>query len=298
MFASLKKFDIHVKAVDGVNQQTILGAVLTIISTFLVLVLIFSEISYFMKIDVVSRMLTDKSVGVEAVKLEFDLQFYDVACNRINFIQEVTRGTVHIHEPVVVEKFAVDDGVTLGCHVRGGILVDKVGGNFRFALEPSQNEGVPGMSSNYSHIVRHIEFTPTTGASAAEKMPDLMDNLRNQVTSVPEGTGAYHYAIQVRHSCATTPCALSLKRRAVNVFPYIGGAHAVQDAVRRIVVHEPVQRAGEGHPSGGAAARGAHPGRASARLPGHRLHLRLPSGTLAMRSALSFRGIAVQSSLR
>jgi heme/copper-type cytochrome/quinol oxidase subunit 2 len=197
MFASFKKFDIHLKAVDGVNQQTILGAVLTIISTILVLVLIFSEISYFMKIDVVSRMLTDKTVGVEAVKLEFDMQFYDVACNRLNFIQEVTRGTVHIHEPSVVEKFAVDDGVTLGCHVRGGIVIDKVGGNFRFAIAPGSDDRSPGMSSNFSHIVRHIAFTPTTGLSAAERMPELMENLKNQETVVPEGTGLYHYAIQV-----------------------------------------------------------------------------------------------------
>jgi hypothetical protein len=201
MFASLKKFDIHVKVADGVNQQTILGALLTILSTVLVAVLIFSEVSYFMKVDVVSRMLTDKTAGVESVKLEFDLQFFDVACSRINFIQEVTRGTLHIHEPGIVEKFDIDDGVTLGCHVRGANLIDKVGGNFRFAVEPAQipPNGVvpPGLSSNLSHVVRHIAFLPTMGASAAEKMPELMENLRDQVSMVPDQTALYHYAIQV-----------------------------------------------------------------------------------------------------
>lgn len=196
MFASLKKFDIHVKAVDGVNQQTVLGAVLTIISTILVMLLIFSEISYFMKVDVVSRMLTDKTAGVESVKLEFDLQFYDVSCNRINFIQEVTRGTVHIHEPGIVEKFALDDGVTLGCHVRGSNVIDKVGGNFRFAIEPARQDG-PGFSSNISHTVRHIAFVPMLGESAADKMPELTESLKNQESLVPEGSGLYHYAIQV-----------------------------------------------------------------------------------------------------
>ena len=199
MFSSIKKFDIHVKAVDGVNQQTILGAVLTIISTILVGVLIFSEVSTFLKVDVVSRMLTDKTAGVESVKLEFDLQFYDISCNRINFIQEVTRGTVHIHEPGIVEKFAIDDGITLGCHVRGSNVIDKVGGNFRFAIESAgpgtYNE--PGRSANFSHIVRHIAFLPTQGASAADKLPELMENLRDQAISVPADTGVYHYAIQV-----------------------------------------------------------------------------------------------------
>jgi len=53
MFASLKRFDIHVKTVEGVNQQTIVGALFTIFSTILIAVLILSEVSYFMKIDVV-----------------------------------------------------------------------------------------------------------------------------------------------------------------------------------------------------------------------------------------------------
>lgn len=154
-----------------------------------------------MKIDVVSRMLTDKSANVESVKLEFDLQFYDIACDRINFIQEVTRGTLHIHEPGVVEKYALDDGITLGCHVRGANLIDKVGGNFRFAIGPaffSQNgEVLPGRSSNFSHTVRHVAFVPTMGDSAADKLPELVESLRDQESLVPAGSGLYHYAIQV-----------------------------------------------------------------------------------------------------
>lgn len=217
MFSSLKRFDVHVKSVEGVNQQTILGAVITIFSTILICVLIFSEISYFMKIDVVSRMLTDKSANVESVKLEFDLQFYDIACDRINFIQEVTRGTLHIHEPGVVEKYALDDGITLGCHVRGANLIDKVGGNFRFAIEPaffSQNgEVLPGRSSNFSHTVRHVAFVPTMGDSAADKLPELVESLRDQESLVPAGSGLYHYAIQVstRTSCVYISCFLSTK---------------------------------------------------------------------------------------
>jgi hypothetical protein len=139
---------------------------------------------------------------VESIKLEFDLQFFDVSCNRINFIQEVTRGTVHIHEPGIVEKFALDDGVTLGCHVRGSNIIDKVGGNFRFAIQPApfspDRNAVPGQSSNISHIVRHVAFVPILGDSAAEKLPELAGSLRNQETNVPEGTGLYQYAVQVR----------------------------------------------------------------------------------------------------
>ncbi|KAJ1442993.1 endoplasmic reticulum vesicle transporter-domain-containing protein [Ochromonadaceae sp. CCMP2298] len=194
MFKTFKKFDVHVKTVDGVNQQTIIGAIITLISTILVVVLILSEISYFMKIDVVSRMLTDSTANVESVKLEFDLQFYDVSCNRIEFMQEVTRGTLHLHEPGVVEKFVIDDGKTLGCHIRGSNVIDKVGGNFRFAIEPT---ATPAPSStNISHHVRRVSFVPTKGESAVEKMPELRDSLDNQV-SIVEDASIYHYAVQV-----------------------------------------------------------------------------------------------------
>lgn len=71
MFAKFKRFDFHIKAVDGVNQKTILGAIITLLSTVLVIVLILSEISLFLKIDVISRMVADNTVGIESVRLDF-----------------------------------------------------------------------------------------------------------------------------------------------------------------------------------------------------------------------------------
>jgi hypothetical protein len=62
---------MHIKAVEGVNQQTLLGAFITLISTVLVLILLLSELSLFLKIDVVSRMVADNTVGLESVKLDF-----------------------------------------------------------------------------------------------------------------------------------------------------------------------------------------------------------------------------------
>ena len=202
MFSSLKRFDFHVKTVDGVNQQTILGAVLTIISTILISVLIISEISSFMTIDVVSRMITDKSAGMESVKMEFDLHFKDIACDRISFTQEVTRGALHIHGPGVFQKNETADGMVLGCHVHGANLIDKVGGNFRLAISPqfSATDQGPG---NFSHTVNRVAFVSTLGVSAADKLPGLPENLFDEETIVPVDTRVYHYAIQVNSSPLT-----------------------------------------------------------------------------------------------
>jgi len=71
MFSKFNRFDVHVKAVDGVNQKTILGACITLLSIVIVLVLVLSEISIFFKVDVISRMVADNTVGIESVRLDF-----------------------------------------------------------------------------------------------------------------------------------------------------------------------------------------------------------------------------------
>ena len=73
MFAKFNRFDVHVKAVDGVNQKTILGACITLLSVVIVLVLVLSEISIFFKVDVISRMVADNTVGIESVRLDYGI---------------------------------------------------------------------------------------------------------------------------------------------------------------------------------------------------------------------------------
>lgn len=179
---------------------SMIGALLTILSSVLVVILILSEVSYFMKIDVVSRMLADSTAGVEAVKLDFDLVLYDVPCDRISFVKEVTKGTVHVNEYGNFDKFAMDDGITVGCQVRGSNLLDKVGGNFRFNIEEDKLNDRP---YNISHSIVNLAFSPALGLSAREKLPDLAHSISNILTIVPDQTGVYHYAIQVgsNHLC-------------------------------------------------------------------------------------------------
>ena len=92
------RFDAHLKAVEGVNQQTIIGGTLTLFTTIIVLVLLYTEISGFFHIDVVSRMVADTTASVEAVRLTYDLEFYKIPCQQIDFMQEVTKGSVHFAE--------------------------------------------------------------------------------------------------------------------------------------------------------------------------------------------------------
>ncbi len=203
MLSKLKKFDVHTKVVDGVNQQTVLGAILTVVSVILVVILLVSEISVFMKVDVASRMVADNTAGIESVKLEIDIEFLTVSCDKINFFQEVTRGTLHIHEKGDLEKRLSQNN---GCRIVGNILTDKVGGNFRFSVDqPSDSNAQIFHAHNLSHNINHIAFMPTNGLSAVNKIQGLSNILNDQYTSVPENTGIYQYSIQVQHTlCAHT----------------------------------------------------------------------------------------------
>lgn len=209
------RLDSHLKAVDGVNQQTIMGGCLTMVTVLLVIVLIFSEISLFLKIDTVSRMVKDTSDSVNSVKIAYDLEFTDVACSRISFMQEVTRGTVHMplqdEQPqgAIYNRWAVGRG----CRLEGAIVTDKVGGNFRFNVlrAATDAEGKPvqapaqvqaeGMDlfevlGKYDHKINFMKFLPTKWTVTAET--DATTTLRHDAPVVVGADVAiYQYNLQV-----------------------------------------------------------------------------------------------------
>lgn len=191
MLQSLKRFDVHAKAIDGVHQQTLLGALLTLLTTILVFVLLFVEISFFFKIDVVPRMILDKSYGVEAVEVEFDVGFPKISCDGITFTQEVTRGNIHFLGETVTDlkKFdlEIDPKSWMGCRVTGKFLTDKVAGNFRFAISPQR------VALNLTHSLTKVAFYPTSN-----KIKKGNVQIINQgAVEVPEGTSVYQYSITV-----------------------------------------------------------------------------------------------------
>lgn len=203
----LKKFDVHVKVVEGVSQQTSIGAVITIICLVLTCLLSYSELNLLFRSDRSSHVILDQISTMEAVKLNFDVEFHKIACSDLSFSQEVVRGTVH--------QFLDDDhslrleDAGEGCRVRGSVKTDKVAGNFRFKVKPqhvdqkSLQVQAPHPSHypnlDMSHEVKNIYFeskndvvTRVLGLLASPPTP-----LKSQVTSLGGETGLYHYGLQI-----------------------------------------------------------------------------------------------------
>lgn len=197
MFSKLKRFDAYTKSLDGVNQQTLMGALSTVVAVVLIGALLFSEVSYFQKINVVSRLEVDKGVGLEAVKVIFDISFPRVMCDRISFAQEVTRGSVHSKETPQISKVGIapllNPTQMEGCRVSGFMVIDKLSGNFKFGVPLLDNQPL-----DLTHTINYISFLPTTGKLIPhEKIPDASSNITDLAVTAPADTGLFHYTVQV-----------------------------------------------------------------------------------------------------
>lgn len=210
--SKLKRFDVHTKTIDGVNdQQTFVGAIFTIITVLLVFILVTSEVGQFMTINLEDRMIPDSTVGVEDVAIQFDITFEKTPCNKISFSQEVTRGTLHSHQPDQIDKEVLEGR---SCWIHGKILTDKVGGSFRFMVEPDvdgealglQPPGIPGQPPvaalthhDISHKINRLAFIAADGPNIDETEEDkeLAQPLTGQQSPVDTDIGVYQYHIQV-----------------------------------------------------------------------------------------------------
>jgi len=224
-----QRFDVHVKTIDGVTQKTILGGAVTVLCGVLVLYLLLSEIWIYNSTEVVTRMIADNTIGLESIRIEFDIEFEQVPCDKISFMQEVTRSDVHIHEPEFVRKEETHNiHGAAGCWVHGYTVTDKAAGNFRFAVEPAPPQNPPGgdpahnnlppgfnmlgLGLNFemfqmpdlpimTHKINHISFKPidmdTDRLIDAKKVPEVQFPLTNVNTEMTKSTGIHHYSLQV-----------------------------------------------------------------------------------------------------
>lgn len=225
----LSRFDIHSKAVDGVNQQTAIGAFVTVIMYCLITYLVYTEVTLRTQNNLVSRMVLDASGSARresSTRIEFDVDFYEVSCDRLTFAQEITRGEHH-NATSQIAKVASGSGKNERCRMHGSLVTDKVGGNFRFevtalkvhvkvktngtaadkAAEAAEQAIYDQTPPNISHKINRIVFVEIGSDADSQKVdshalssnfPDLENHpLNGQESLVPLGIGLQQYSIQV-----------------------------------------------------------------------------------------------------
>jgi len=252
---------MHTKTIDGITQQTKMGALMTLMAILIVAFLLVYEVGDYLKKDVDSMMVIDSSIGHEAVRLEFDLLFYKVPCDKITFVQEATRGTIHTYEPEKVEKSPYadpSDERIVGCQVSGWTVTDKVSGYFSFKIaaqlrnpdmqhqwqqqrrfrEVAENVIVPDLSHRVNKLM-FLDANPKESRRRRKAIGSggwdaLEENTLNGVDMQVESganTGLYHYALQVVPLQYTT---IGLREKRLNQY----------SVTERAIDYEPVVTTG------------------------------------------------------
>jgi len=208
----LKKFDVHIKTVDGVSQQTVIGAILTILCILLTVTLIIYETNVFLSSESIHHMVVDQGHVHDTVRLDVDVEFHAISCNDMSFTQEVVRGTVHHNGEPNITFTPLSQG---GCHVAGYIVTDRVGGNFKFHVHSAGMENhdlrflpVPRQpresDPDMTHTINRMSFIPVKEHGFDSALYDhpvfklaSKSPLSNTKAKLEKGIGMYHYGLQI-----------------------------------------------------------------------------------------------------
>jgi len=100
MLQVLQSLDAFPKAHDDYRVKTTTGALVSIISIFIMIILFFSELRYYMKTEVVEHLYVNTTRS-NSLTIDFDLSFPNIACNLLSIDAVDDRGIPHtdaVHE--------------------------------------------------------------------------------------------------------------------------------------------------------------------------------------------------------
>ncbi|KAF0689501.1 Aste57867_19058 [Aphanomyces stellatus] len=180
MFNRLRQYDVYTKGVEGIQEKTLGGAIITVVSVAIVFLLLLSELGIYTTTEVVNRMYVDAIPQEALMHIEVD----------ISFLHEKCKGTSSFSHPLdmsppssILVDVAMDASDNKGnkdllsdssivavpigtdeegCRFTGTVDVHKVAGAVSFAHEGSLNmlTYMDFLKFNSSHIVHRLTFGP------------------------------------------------------------------------------------------------------------------------------------------
>ncbi|KRX08122.1 hypothetical protein PPERSA_01667 [Pseudocohnilembus persalinus] len=174
----LKSFDVYRKLPQDLTQPTLSGALVSIISTLIMITLFLTEFSAFLEVNETSEMFVDYSRSEQKLQVNLDLVFYNLPCDIVSLDAQDVMGSHHVNlvgdlkkiridknEKVIEEINAIskkgddhsghshDQSSSLdlerakkafkdreGCQLKGYIFVNKVPGNFHISSHAYGNK--------------------------------------------------------------------------------------------------------------------------------------------------------------
>lgn len=164
--ASVKRFDFHQKALDGLQTKSTIGGIVTIISGTIILILGTLLTISFIKVK------TSTTIGVETdinyqIPTKLDMTFSQLNCEILDLHFENTK----VKEPEELNYEKSPQNENSGCRFSANFLLNPGEGNFHIALSRASS-GFRGFHSHFyspedlnafncSHVIKSLTFGPS-----------------------------------------------------------------------------------------------------------------------------------------
>ncbi|EQC41387.1 hypothetical protein SDRG_01358 [Saprolegnia diclina VS20] len=190
MLQRLRQYDVYTKGVEGIQERTTSGAIITLVSLVVVLLLFLSELGIYTTTEVVNRMYVDIDPQDTIMHVEVDITFLHEPCTDVAMDASDTKGNREVIVKSDVIAYPLENSEE-GCRFTGYVDVQKTAGDINFAHEGSLNmfTFLEFLDFNSSHIVHSLRFGPS--------IPEMINPLENVHKVVVENFKIYKYGISI-----------------------------------------------------------------------------------------------------
>ncbi|ETW03857.1 hypothetical protein H310_05207 [Aphanomyces invadans] len=191
MFHRLRQYDVYTKGVEGIQEKTTCGALITVISVAIVFLLFLSELGIYTTTQVVNRMHVDTVPQDAVMHIEVDITFLHEKCKDVAMDASDVKGNKDLLADSNITAVPVPSGESEGCRLTGFVDVHKVAGVVSFAHEGSLNmfSFMDFLEFNASHIVHRLSFGPD--------IPNMVNPLQDVHKSVEKNVALYKYGVSI-----------------------------------------------------------------------------------------------------
>ncbi|CEG49216.1 F-box protein containing LRR [Plasmopara halstedii] len=203
---TLRRFDINVKGVEGIQERTIGGGVVTLLSCAFAIFLMLSEFSVWWSVDVIHHMHVDTEPQDLPINIEVDVSFLHENCQEVAMDVSDSKGRKAILISKNIEEEPYGEN---GCRLHGTVQVQKVAGELSFAHKGSLTvfSFLDFLNFNSSHVVNHLRFGP--------QIPDMETPLIDVSKILTMNLATYKYFVSIVPSRY-----VYLNGRSVTTFQY------------------------------------------------------------------------------
>ncbi|CAI5718146.1 unnamed protein product [Peronospora effusa] len=185
---SWRRFDLNSKGVDGIQERTIGGGLVTLVSCMVVAFLLLSELSVWWTVSVTHHMHVDTAPQDDPITVEVDITFLHETCNDVALDVSDAKSNKDVLLKQDIQEQPVGEN---GCRLYGTVQVQKVAADLSFAHEGSITmfSFFDFLNFNSSHVINHLRFGP--------QIPDMETPLIDVKKIVMNNLVAYKYFVSV-----------------------------------------------------------------------------------------------------